>query len=536
MPQYVTQMPGQALVQMPLTVSKANPQDIERIREFLKVRDILKGHVVKAFRASVALGANDLDGMGLLRFRDLFVQATGVPSQAVEGLAASCEQFDFSGTGRLELNEVYKLVKFKLRAWQKDNDDVVSAVTVPVKSVAQAGYRIIKQIGEGSQGVVCLAQNSQGRELCLKTFKKAAMSPLAFDDLKDEFETMQLLSCERISQAFEIFQDHQFYYLSGEAYYGGDFSDLRENALRQGVQLTEDYWKVVFKQCFEGLLFMHEQAMMHCDIKEANMMLKSKDYHRPEVVLIDFGVSKAMAKNSDGLCGTPGYIPPETWDLHKWIPRGDVFSLGVVMLQMIADKLPPKGQRFQNTPGGIFIEGCMTHDEIANATRTRAAPMYLMSRYSPPLTSLVQATLSKQVVGRPTPARALESAWFQQVCAVPQVISQGNSAGNSQAPGGGKTNRGRHAFATVGITKSFIANFDNTEETGNEAMLALREVVQTAGQVQAQQMYVPPVNPSGVTTDRLSPGVAARCSPRVVQNFGTASQVPRVQFASYGGI
>eukprot|EP00927_Polykrikos_kofoidii_P064149 TRINITY_DN591_c0_g1_i6.p1 TRINITY_DN591_c0_g1~~TRINITY_DN591_c0_g1_i6.p1 ORF type:complete len:623 (+),score=93.94 TRINITY_DN591_c0_g1_i6:261-1871(+) len=509
---------------MPYGTARANPQHIARIREFLQDRGILKGEVVKAFRSSVTNGANDLDGMGLLRFRSIFLEATGVPPQALEQMAESSGQFDFSGTGRLELNEVYKLVKFELRAWQKDNDDIVGAVTVPMKSVAQAGYRIIKEIGKGSQGVVCLAQDSMGKELCLKTFKKAAMSPLAFEDLKDEFETMQLLSCERISQAFEIFQDHESYYLAGEAYYGGDLTELRQHALQQGVQLTEDYWKSMFRQCFEALLFMHEQAMMHCDIKEANMMLKTKDFHRPQVVLIDFGVSKTMAKNSDGLCGTPGYIPPETWDLQKWIPRGDVFSLGVVMMQMIADKLPPTGERFQFTPGGIFIEGCMTTMEIAHATKTRATPMHLLGHHSQPLRMLIETMLAKQASGRPTPARALESPWFQDASAMPQAFAQTNIARAKKAPGGATT-RGRHAFATVGITKSFIANLDSTEEpTGDEsaqemAAFALREVAQ--------------LSQSQTTSNRFAPTGVQPTSATFVSPVQVG--VPRVQFANQGG-
>jgi serine/threonine protein kinase len=282
---------------------------------------------------------------------------------------------------------------------------------------------------------------------------------------------------------------------------------------------------------------MHEQAMIHCDVKEANMMLKTKTFQRPEVVLIDFGVSKAMAKNLDGICGTPGYIPPETWDLQKWIPRGDVFSLGVVMLQMIADKLPPQGKRFQWTPGGIFIEGCMTTMEIAHATRTRAVPMHLMSHHSPSLRLLVQAMLSKQASGRPTPARALESAWFHEANATTQFAQMGvERRGHSP---GGMANRGRHAFATVGITSSFIANFDNDDLTGNDsaqdrAMFALREVVQTANRPQAPQTCAAPVNQNVVTASRYTP-VPTRTGATSVENPGPRSHVPRAQFASQEG-
>merc|ERR1712232_1454588 len=97
----------------------------------------------------------------------------------------------------------------------------------------------------------------------------------------------------------------------GEPYHGGDFMTLKQRARAQGVVMTENWLRGIFMQCFEALEFMHEQAMIHCDIKEPNIMLKTNDFSKPEIVLIDFGVSKAMAQKANGMPGgTPGYMPP----------------------------------------------------------------------------------------------------------------------------------------------------------------------------------------------------------------------------------
>ena len=72
------------------------------------------------------------------------------------------------------------------------------------------------------------------------------------------------------------------------------FMTLQKKAADQGVVMTEDWWKRIFLQCLEALLFMHQQAMMHCDVKEANLMLRQAEVSRPDVVVIDFGVYPHM--------------------------------------------------------------------------------------------------------------------------------------------------------------------------------------------------------------------------------------------------
>merc|ERR1719261_290541 len=68
-------------------------------------------------------------------------------------------------------------------------------------------------------------------------------------------------------------------------------------------------------------------------------MLRDDDISAPEIVLIDFGLTRAMAADEPGLItGTLGYIPPETWERGHWFPGGDVFSIGVCMLQVLIDK------------------------------------------------------------------------------------------------------------------------------------------------------------------------------------------------------
>merc|ERR1719446_1908809 len=113
--------------------------------------------------------------------------------------------------------------------------------------------------------------------------------------------------------------------------------------------------------------------MIHCDIKEPNIMVKTDDHQYPEIVIIDLGVATCMARDG-ALHGTPGYVPPETLETKMWFPVGDLFSFGVVIFQMLTNKVPTDSRPF----AGIFQEGCSDARDVFAATRSREPPFHLM--------------------------------------------------------------------------------------------------------------------------------------------------------------
>eukprot|EP00913_Durusdinium_trenchii_P009737 g9149.t1 len=125
---------------------------------------------------------------------------------------------------------------------------------------------------------------------------------------------------EHVARTYETFQDQDFYYLVNEPYFGGDWTKLACKAYESNVHMTEDWWRHLYYQC-------------------PNLMIKfAHDFRRPQVVYIDFGLSQAFARKVENITGTPGYIPPETWDEKAWYPNGDIFSLGVVFFQMLSGR------------------------------------------------------------------------------------------------------------------------------------------------------------------------------------------------------
>merc|ERR1740139_1235233 len=101
--------------------------------------------------------------------------------------------------------------------------------------------------------------------------------------------------------------------------YGGDWESIQKKAHENGVAQTEGWFRSLFFQAFNGLAHLHENAVIHCDIKEPNLMLKTEVLSDPKVVIIDLGLASATFGERT-IKGTPGYIPPETWKEHVWFP------------------------------------------------------------------------------------------------------------------------------------------------------------------------------------------------------------------------
>jgi len=273
--------------------------------------------------------------------------------------------------------------------------------------------KIVKDLAHGNQGIVKLALGPDGSPCCIKIMAKENMDNRKLDQLKDEFEMMYLLHHEGIARTFHIFQDASSYYLVNQPYFGVDLTRLVSKAQESKVRMTEAWWRKIFWQCFDALSYMHKHAVMHCDIKEANIMVKTADYHNPKIVIIDLGLAQECAFEVNRIVGTPGYMPPETLKTHKWYPKGDCFSMGVVMVQMFIDWIPmtPSMTCDGKPRFGLFTTGVHSDLEVVNATMTRPVPTHWLPQI-PTLIHLVVSLANKDIKKRPTAHQAKEHNWF----------------------------------------------------------------------------------------------------------------------------
>jgi len=391
-----------------------------KIEKLINSKKFVKEECDKSFEKLVGNGKG-LTSKLLPKFKADLEVAMGMPDIPAHEYTNSFELFDFDGNGFLDKNESYKLIRAFLISFGRSVS--TDAQVVFVANPEEYGYRQVKVLAAGGQGSAVLAEADQavvsarcGRDIpksvLLKTYDKTNANAGGIEDLRDEMLAMQELGgSDGIAHVFEMFQDSGFYYITSSLNSGGDLLKLRENTEKQGAFLDQPRWWARFvKRCFDALRYMHVNAIMHCDIKEANIMVKEADsFNDPQPVIIDLGMARCwMGEEASGICGTPGYIPPETYESSRWYPRGDVFSMGVVIYQLMMNRVPTEDGEIP----AFFVENCETLEEVAERTISRNPPMDGLPFNNSKLRALLLGCLHKQRQKRKTAPQTLQNAWL----------------------------------------------------------------------------------------------------------------------------
>lgn len=386
----------------------------QRLLGLLGDRKNLKEQVQNCFDKVVAKANDGTNfGIGIEGLSSLCEEVEyefGLPVAAFGKLQDTHVRFDFDGNGTLDFKEAYRCVKRAIADYVKTHG-VNPRPKLRCMTPDKAGFAKVRVLGSGGQGEAVLVKNAKSEELVLKTYPREVEQAGALMEMMDEAGHMSLLDdCDHIAKVLDVFEDETNFYMVTPVNRGGDWTTLQRRAFHANVTMTEEWYRGIFEQAFKGLSHLHRNAVMHCDIKEPNLMIKSDDYAKPSVVIIDLGLSQAFFPHDSQLVGTPGYVPPETWATCKWFPRGDVFSLGVVCLQLLTDRIPGTGT------SGIFTQGCNSVDDVMKATRRRQ-PLYRDAKpQSPELLCWLEQCLEKERKKRPTAPKVLEMPWFSSPC------------------------------------------------------------------------------------------------------------------------
>ena len=251
--------------------------------------------------------------------------------------------------------------------------------TLPIGFVLKSklyNYRIEKVLGQGAFGITYLAKielqgglgnlessihvtikeffmkEISGREGTLVTSSASSKGGL-FYEYKEKFareaKNLSKLKHPNIVNVMEFFEANNTCYYVMEYLSGGDLDSLIEHRGRLSEVDTLKYTR----QIAEALSFMHENKMLHLDLKPKNVMLNADG----NAVLIDFGLSKQYDKSGEPESsttvgrGTPGYAPLEQanyQDGHGFPVTMDVYALGATMYKMLTGKRAPEASVILN--------------------------------------------------------------------------------------------------------------------------------------------------------------------------------------------
>jgi len=217
-----------------------------------------------------------------------------------------------------------------------------------------AHYEILEKIGQGGMGIVYKANDTKLDRLVALKFlpKELTFNPEAKERFIQEARAAAALDHPNICTVYEINETDDGQTYISMAYIEGQ--SLREK-IRYGIMKIEEAFDIAI-QIAEGLQEAHRKGIIHRDIKPGNIMITEKG----QAKVTDFGLAKlewgADLTKTASIMGTVAYMSPEQAKAEKVDQRTDIWSLGVVLYEMLTGTLPFIGERDQSTLYAILHE------------------------------------------------------------------------------------------------------------------------------------------------------------------------------------
>jgi serine/threonine-protein kinase len=203
-------------------------------------------------------------------------------------------------------------------------------------------YRIEQMIGRGGMGVVYKALDTELDEVvALKTLPRTVLqrSPEEVERFKREIRLARKITHRNVVRTYDYGEASGVYFISMEFVRGYTLADCLGDA--PDHRMPPRVAIGTARQICRGLQAAHEQGIVHRDIKPQNVLID----HKGEVKLMDFGVAR-LTESTEALTavgliiGTPHYMSPEQVRGEQLDARADIYSMGVLLYQMLSGRLP----------------------------------------------------------------------------------------------------------------------------------------------------------------------------------------------------
>ena len=229
-------------------------------------------------------------------------------------------------------------------------EEVISPLTktleTPVKELARGTtfakrYEFIEELGRGGMGRVYKVFDKKIKEeVAVKILKlEIASDETTIERFSNELKLARKIVHKNVGRMYELMEDEGTHYITMEYVAGEDLKSF----IRRAGQLNVDKTISLARQVCEGLAEAHKLGVVHRDLKPGNIMIDKEG----NALIMDFGIArslKAEGITTKGIVvGTPEYMSPEQVDGKEADHRSDIYSLGIVLYEMLTGRVPFEG-------------------------------------------------------------------------------------------------------------------------------------------------------------------------------------------------
>lgn len=202
-------------------------------------------------------------------------------------------------------------------------------------------YEIIEELGRGGMGTVYRALDKEiNEEVAIKFLKpEIAEDESTIERFRNELKIAHKIAHKNVCKMYHLAKEEGTHYITMEYVPGESLKKFIQNK----GKLPEEKAITIAKQIANGLSEAHEMGVVHRDLKPQNIMIDPEG----KAKIMDFGIARSLAAigvtQTGMIIGTPDYMSPEQVEGRESDQRSDIYSLGVLLYEMVTGSVPFEG-------------------------------------------------------------------------------------------------------------------------------------------------------------------------------------------------
>jgi TolB-like protein/tRNA A-37 threonylcarbamoyl transferase component Bud32/Flp pilus assembly protein TadD len=301
-----------------------------------------------------------------------------------------------------------------------------SALDLPVGSIFAERYRVIEELGSGGMGRVYKAYDDEIDEnVSLKLIKREITADRdTIDRFQNELKLARRISHKNVCRLYHFSRNNGTYYITMEYVQGEDLKRM----IRMTKHLNPAAAVEIAQQICAGLEEAHRLGIVHRDLKTSNIMIDREGHAR----IMDFGLARSLREKGKtgvgAILGTPEYMSPEQVEARQVDQRSDLYSLGIILYEMVTGKVPFRG----DTP---------LHTAVKHKTEIPTSPSRINTRVPEELSRVILKCLEKESYRRYQDAREVR----KDLAVVAGALTDAGLSSSEDMAGGGGGGPGQGA-------------------------------------------------------------------------------------------